>query len=42
MRIPEDRLLKLPENKEMKATAPAAPGGGGVTTSPPTADKGKE
>lgn len=38
MRIPEDRLLKLPDKKDMTATAPAAPGGGVIAT-PPTADK---
>ena len=38
MRIPEDRLLKLPDKGDMTATAPAAPGGGVIAT-PPTADK---
>ena len=40
MRIPEERLLKLPEKKDLTATAPVGPGGGGGTVAtPPTADK---
>lgn len=32
---------KLPDRKDMTATAPTTPGGGVIAT-PPTADKGKE
>jgi hypothetical protein len=39
MRINEDSLLKLPNNRDMTPTAPVAPSGGGVTATPPTADK---
>lgn len=40
MRINTDRLLQLPDRKDMTPTAPVAPaGGGGVTATPPTADK---
>ena len=39
MRIPEDQLInKLPDRRDMTATAPDAPGGG-VTASPPAPDK---
>jgi hypothetical protein len=39
MRLPEERLLKLPDKRDLTATAPVGPGGGGTVATPPTADK---
>ncbi|MCW1922007.1 hypothetical protein OKA05_05550 [Luteolibacter arcticus] len=39
MRLPTDRLLRLPDKKDLTPTAPVGPGGGGVIATPPTADK---